>query len=106
MDTSPAVVDKLVGFEEDYTDSSAGTQLLIRHSMDIPDDYISDLKRDKIDPDHAPSGDFMKVATIPVIWVEKWKREGFDIYQASAKEIIKRLRNEQLDAFITTNKRV
>ena len=48
----------------------------------------------------------MKVASIPVAVADKWMREGFNIYHASGKEILKRLRDENLDAFITTKKSI
>lgn len=102
----PKVIDKLVGFEEDHTDSAAGPQLVIRHTQEIPSSYLDRLKREKMDSVAAPAGNLMKIASIPVVVVEQWKREGFDIYEATAREIVARLNNTGLDAFITTNKRV
>lgn len=96
------IEDKLVDFEEDHGEN----RLLIKHTQYIPDDYISELKKEKIDADHDRSGEFFKLAEIPVIFIERWMREGFDINRASAKEIVKKLRQDQLDAFITTNKRI
>lgn len=98
----PIFIDKLVDFEEDHGEN----RLLIKHSQDIPDEWIADLKRAKIDADHAPIGEFLHVATIPTIWIERWMKEGFDINRASAREIVKKLKQDQLDAFITTNKQV
>jgi hypothetical protein len=99
------IFDTTVAFDEDHTDSTK-PKLVIRHDQYIPDEFVSQLKRDKIDTLHEPTGDFYKVATIPVGWVNKWKRKGFDINTASAREILSRLRKEQVDAFITTNKRI
>ena len=50
----------------------------------------------------------MRVASIPVVVVEKWMREGFDIMSGkhTAAEIVKRLKQENLDAFLTTEKSV
>lgn len=98
--------DKLVSFDEDHSDSSAGPSLIIKHEQHIPDEFISSLKRDKIDTLHTPAGDFYRVASVPTALVEQWKREGFDIYEATAQEIIARLRKQDMDAFITTNKRI
>jgi hypothetical protein len=48
----------------------------------------------------------MHIASIPVEIVEKWQREGFDFYNESAKKIVAKLKNENLDAFLVTNKAV
>lgn len=93
--------EKLVDF-----DTAVGGDLLIKHTQEIPEDYISQLKRDKINADHNRAGEFERVASIPVVIVEKWLREGFDIDKESIGAIVKRLRDEHLDAFITTNRQV
>jgi hypothetical protein len=43
-----------------------------------------------------------------VVVVEKWMREGFDIMGPgiTAADIVKRLKAENLDAFLTTDKSV
>ena len=48
----------------------------------------------------------MSVAQIPTIVVEQWMREGFDIFRGehSAADIVKRLKRENLHAFLTTEK--
>jgi hypothetical protein len=97
--TEPKVIDKLVSFDED-TDGS----LIIKHEQYIPDDFISQLKRDKIDADHAPTGEMFKACSIPVVLVEQWKREGFDIMVEPIRDVIARLKKAQLDAFISSNK--
>jgi hypothetical protein len=33
-------------------------------------------------------------------------REGFNIWEAKGSEIVRKLKNEDLDMFLTTNKRV
>ena len=50
----------------------------------------------------------MSVAQIPTIVVEKWMREGFDIFSGehTAAEIVARLKKENLHAFLTTEKNV
>lgn len=98
------IIEKLVSFDEDHTDGKP--KLIIRHDQDIPDDWIAQLKADKIDPDHKPCGEWLHFATIPNVVYEKMIKAGVDPDHASAKEIVRWLRNEQLDALITTNKRV
>jgi hypothetical protein len=98
--TEPQVIDKLVGFK----DNADG--LLITHSQFIPDDFISQLKRDKINADHRPSNEMERVARIPVVVVEELLRQGFDVFKEPVRETIKKLRAMGLDAFITTNKQI
>ena len=100
------LLDELVTFDEDYSDSFAGTRLLINRSQEIPDEHVSALKRDKIDSLHTPTGDFYRVASIPISVIQQWDREGFRIEEASAAEIVRRLNNQHLDAFITTRKSI
>jgi len=52
----------------------------------------------------GPSGEMHHVAKIPTAVVDKWMREGFDLFQASAKEIVAKLKHEDLGAFLTTRK--
>jgi hypothetical protein len=95
------LIDKTETFIEDPSEG-----LIVKHSQYMPDDFISDLKRDKIDTLHTPAGDFHKVATIPVWLVEQWKREGFDIMRESARDTIARLKKHDMDALVTTSKRI
>jgi hypothetical protein len=110
--SEPQVIDSLVSFAEDHSDSAAGPKLVIKHSQDIPDDHISQLKRDKIDTLHTPTGDFMRVASIPVEILQKWDREGFNFEEVLAsgttglQRVLNRLKADSLDVFITTNKRI
>lgn len=70
----------------------------------IPPSLIEANKKAKMDSMGQREGEYMRVASIPVAIVEKWQREGFDIFQVDGKEIIKRLHAEGLDGFILTNK--
>lgn len=111
-EVKPELLDELVEFQEDYTDPTLGTQLVIKRSQDIPDDHISKLKADKIDTLHEPMGDFYRVASIPVSVIHRWDREGFRIEEVLAegtqglRRVLARLKAETLDAFITTRKQV
>ena len=54
----------------------------------------------------STKGELMRAASIPVAVVDQWTREGFNIYEATGKEIIKRLRDQNLDYFLATEKRI
>tara|TARA_X000000368_G_C23040990_1_gene716889 strand:+ start:1736 stop:2041 length:306 start_codon:yes stop_codon:yes gene_type:complete len=68
--------------------------------QDIPSDFMDQLKEEKNVKGFTKSGEMMKLASIPVVIVEQMKKEGLDVYQASATEIVKWLRNNDMDHFI------
>ena len=70
--------------------------------------FLDDLKDSRNQSKAKPEGDFMHVASIPVIFVEKWKREGFDIMKGDIpiQDIIKKLKAENLDGFMATEKSI
>ena len=83
-----------------------GQNVIRKSTQHIPDEYLRSLKTERDNSMNQREGDFMRVASIPVAVVEKWKREGFDIYEVNGKEVLKKLREEDLDAFITTKKSI
>lgn len=99
----PKVLDSLVSFDEDRTTN----ELIIKREQYIPDDWLSEIAKEKIDSKNRPTGDFHKVATIPVEVVDElMRRYGFDVFTAPARETLKMLDRYALDNFITTNKRI
>ena len=96
----------LVGIDTQYGCDVGG--VFRKHSQDISDDFLTSLKEQRNASLDQREGDFMRVASIPVVVVEKWMREGFDVMSGkhSAAEIVKRLKQENLHAFLTTDKSV
>lgn len=88
----------------DPTDSSQ--QLIIKHSQEITTDFLDHCKSIKAAQSGKPAGETHIAACIPVAVYEAWKREGFDPVKEGAAKVLARLRNEHLDAFITTDKRL
>ena len=99
---------KLVELHDVHSDLdiTVGGEFFIKRTQEIPDWYLDQLQDAKFESAKRPEGDFMRVASIPVGIVEKWKREGFDIYREPVQAIIKRLQLEGYDKLITTAKRV
>lgn len=95
---------KLLDSHTEFSENADG--LLIKRQQEIPAEFISNLKKQKIESTGRREGIFMHVASIPVIVHEKWLKEGFDCTRAPYKETLQRLHREGLDAFIVTNKRV
>ena len=95
---------KLIDPTIEYLDGGVDSALIIKHTQQIPSQFLDKLKDAKLATNNRPMGDFHRFASIPTTVVEKWKREGFDVIRASAREIIRKLQSENLEAFITTNK--
>jgi hypothetical protein len=83
-------------------ENAPGGDLVIKRSQFIPDEFISDLRREREDSLHTPAGEMHRVFSIPVHLVHEWGWEF--INNAPIAEIKKRLQKAQLDAFITSNK--
>ena len=96
----------LVGIDTQYGCDVGG--VFRKHTQEISNDFLTSLKEQRNASLDQREGDFMRVASIPVVVVEKWMREGFDVMSGkhSAAEIVKRLKQENLHAFLTTDKSV
>ncbi len=94
----------LLGVDTQYLQT--GDDVYRKHTQDISQAFLDDLKDSRNASKDQNEGEFMRVASIPVAVAEQWKREGFDIYEATGQEIVKRLRDQNLDAFLATDKRI
>jgi ABC-type microcin C transport system permease subunit YejB len=99
----PQVLDSLVSFDEDR---STG-ELIIQRTQHIPDDWMAEIAKQKVDSVNTRSGDFLHVASVPVEVVDELhRRYGFDFMNAPATECLKMLDRYAFDNFILTNKRI
>jgi len=96
----------LVGVQNDFSEEAGN--LVRTDSQSISQAFLDDLKDKRDSSMGRREGDYQHVASIPTIFVEKWKKEGFDIMDGSVpfKEIIKKLKAENLDGFMATEKQV
>lgn len=96
----------LHGVGQQFDMDSGG--LFLRNTQTITDDFLNNIKEQRNASKDKKEGEYMRVASIPTIIVEKWMREGFDIMSGehTAAEIVKRLKDENLEAFLTTEKSV
>lgn len=93
---------KLIDSTHSFDDNSEG--LVIQTAQEIPQRFIDKLKEERFESRHRREGNYMRVASIPVAIVDKWKREGYDFDNESVKNIVAKLKMEGLDAFLTTDK--
>jgi hypothetical protein len=99
----PKLLDTLVSFDEDRSTN----ELIIKREQHIPDDWLSEVAKQKVDSANQRTGDFYHVASIPVEVVDDLLRTyGFDVMNAPVRETLKMLNRYALDKFILTNKRI
>jgi hypothetical protein len=104
-----AVTDpiKLIDAEVSFDEDRSTNNLIINRHQYIPDDFVSDLKANKMDSFNTRSGEFMLALSVPVSAIEDMKvRYNFDAMEAPIAEVRKMLQRLHLDAFIATNKRI
>ena len=77
-----------------------------KHTQDISQQFLDDLKDARNESTKKSMGEFHRVASIPTVIVEKWMREGFNLWEATGKEIVARLKKENLDMFMATDRKV
>ena len=104
MDNKPKT--ELIGINTTYDANEDG--VFRKHTQEISQDFLDSLKYQRDTSKDQKEGEYMRVASIPTVVVEKWMREGFNIMSGehSAAEIVKRLKQENLEAFLTTEKSV
>lgn len=55
---------------------------------------------------HNRAGDYHEVAAIPQILVDRWQKEGFDVFVEPARKIVAKLKRENFEYFLSTAKQV
>lgn len=93
---------KLIDSDFTFHENSEG--LVLERFQAIPDQFLSNLRDERFANRSSTAGELHRVASIPVAVVDKWKAEGRDFDNAKISEILKWLRAENLDAFITSDK--
>ena len=81
-------------------------ETILQSRQEISEDFLSKARADKDASLDPMKGELHRVCTVPAVLVEKWLREGFNVYTEPAKAIVARLQREHLDAFVTTKRRL
>lgn len=94
-----SIIDSDVKYDE-YTDG-----FVVETFQAIPQTFTDSLKQERFEnsQNRTPDG-YHRAASIPVVVIDKWMREGFNFYDESGPAIITRLKQENLDGFITSDK--
>ncbi len=82
--------------------------LIVGHHQTIDPVFLSALADERQAAASVREGEFMKVASIPAAIVDHWAAQGFNIFDqnVSAEDILKRLRAEDMGAFLATSKMI
>lgn len=80
---------------------------ILKNVQEIPQEYLDELcDYRKAQTKMSRTREYHRVAAIPTIFVVKWLQEGFDVFREPVKAVVRRLKQEGLDAFLTTEKSV
>jgi hypothetical protein len=104
MDNTKKPGVDLLGVNTDFIQQ--GNDVVRKHTQEISKAFLDDLKDSRNASKDQRESEFMRVASIPTVVVEQWLREGFNIWEATGPEIVKRLRDQNLDGFMATEKRI
>ncbi len=72
----------------------------------ISNEFMDNIKMQRENSFGLLEGEMMSVAQVPALVYERWLKEGFDIMKEPAHAIVARLKQENLDGFLTTKKKV
>ncbi|MFC0686470.1 hypothetical protein [Novosphingobium clariflavum] len=99
---APSLIDAQANFRVE------GSQVVRKLTQALPDSFLKNLREKRDASMSAPMGNFHHVASIPEALVEKWRLEGFDIFDKNITipEILKRLHREDMEGLIATNRKI
>jgi hypothetical protein len=96
------IIDPTVEFLEGDHDA----QLVVKHQQDIPQEHLDSLKEARAASTTRKMGDWHRAASIPTSVYEAWLRSGYDAQKEPIAKTMAKLRQEGLDYFITTDRRL
>jgi hypothetical protein len=96
------MTDKLISTAVNFDETA--DDLIIEKSQYIPQWHLDQLKADRFESSHTKAGEMHRVASIPVAVHELWLSQGYDCTKEPIKKTIAKLKHENLDAFITSDK--
>ena len=103
MNTKSNLKNGTVFHDVDWNIGQNVDGLFVQKGQEISDEFLT-ANRDARFESKERAKEYHRFASIPVVVVEQWLKQGFDVYKESPKAIVKRLRQENLEAFLTSNK--
>ncbi len=84
-----------------------GDALYAVNTQLIDEDFLTGIREEQAARRNMRSGDWAKAVQVPTFVIDLWrKRDGLDFLTMSVKEVCQKLRRENLEAFIVTEKGV
>lgn len=78
----------------------------IERVQQIPQEFLDNLRAKRDVSKERREREFMHCASIPVVVVEKWLAEGYNVYLEPVGKSMAKLKAENLEYFLTTAKQV
>lgn len=92
--------------DSDFSIGANAEGLYVKTFQDIPQEFLDANAAKRYESTQSNANEYHEVASIPTVVVDKWLKEGFDVFKEPIKASVARLRAEGLDHFITTKKRL
>lgn len=97
---------KVIDTKVEFLEGEHDAQLVIKKTQDIPQEHIDSLKEARAASTSRKMGDWHRAASIPTSVYEAWLRAGYDAQKEPIAKTLAKLRQEGLDYFITTDRRL
>lgn len=79
--------------------------LTVAHTQNIPASWTSWIAEErKASWENRNNTEMIRVASLPVVFVHQWLREGYNVYQEDVKTTVTRIKTLGLTDFLTTEK--
>jgi hypothetical protein len=97
---------KLIDHTVEFLEGEHDTQLVVKRQQEIPTEHLDSLKEARAASMTRKMGDWHRAASIPTSVYEAWLRQGYDAQKEPIAKTMAKLRQEGLDYFITTDRRL
>jgi len=84
---------------------SAG-ELGVQFTQDIPDEFVQDIQDRFTHANDAVGGEFLFVGSVPTGVVDRWMREGYNIFEEPIRKTLAKLKAENFGRFVATSKSI
>ena len=98
----PAMLKLDNGINVSIEDNTDG--LIIQKTQTVSDGFLRDLADKRLASHNVREADYMHVASIPVCIVDKWMKEGYDVFREPIRKSVAKLKHENLEYFLATAK--
>jgi hypothetical protein len=84
---------------------NVGDEQAVKYSQIITDDYLQSIQ-DRHTGINDVTGNFLFVGSVPAGLVDRWLREGYDVYKEPIRKTLAKLKAENFGRFVATSKSI